>query len=56
MSDWIPDFRVDILISDWISADSVRDFFRDGALVRNIQMMYNTHTYNKIQLTSVGQV
>lgn len=44
MSDWISDFRVDVLISDWISADSVRDFFRDGALVRNIQMMYNTHT------------
>ena len=33
--EWISgflDFKVDFWISDWISADSVRDFFRGGPL------------------------
>ena len=32
ISDWISGFQLDFWSSDWICADSVRDFFRGGPL------------------------
>ena len=42
ISQWISgflDFTVDFWISVWISADGVRDFFRDGPLVRKVRTL-----------------